>query len=502
MPRPWAHPQTPAPDEVPVRTRRWCTAVMIPCAVFCCLAQCSFAAQRYVADAANAMGTLMIVATLLSFVLPFVLLLRDARPEPVFWCCCAIVSLLPYSPALMLMSLTSLLARRRDRSRTLRAIVAGSVVSVWAETRDAYHPADSSFWHMVFAKPGTGTNGVPLVPLTDDLTIVIFAIVAAMTETLVAVLIGLHIRSKAALDEADARVNAARHHAENLQTDLNNQQLADAIAAEAHDTLAHSLSLIALNASALQTEASHLPDSAQARTLAQKAEDIRRQSAGALDEAHSIINMLRDPAQAWRQLGPSTSTSLTRESLDDLITDVRNSGMQLNTWIDISQISTLDDDIAKVAYRAVQEGLTNARRHAPGTPVSLEVAAAPQDGVHIHISNPVPADREATREAVPPAPDMPASATTPSAPSSIAPAQAAAPVSGTPASGKPSSRTGALPSPDPASRRETPPGVPEARNGAGLPGLVARVRSAGGTCRYGVDERHVFHVDVTLPWHG
>ena len=146
---------------------------------------------------------------------------------------------------------------------------------------------------------------------------------------------------------------------------------AAALAAEAHDTLAHSLSLMALNASALKAEAAKLGDSPEAQSLADKAEDIRRQSAGALDEAHSIIDMLRNPRQAWEQLAPSGDTSLTRESLDALIADTRNSGTSLNTWIDIQQLSVLDESIGKVAYRAIQEGLTNARRHAPGEPVSL-----------------------------------------------------------------------------------------------------------------------------------
>lgn len=213
-------------------------------------------------------------------------------------------------------------------------------------------------------------------------------------------------------------------------------QLRDAIAAEAHDTLAHSLSLMALNASALKAEAAKLGDSPEAQSLADKAEDIRRQSAGALDEAHSIIDMLRNPHQAWEQLAPSDDTSLTRESLDALIADTRNSGTSLNTWIDIQQLSVMDESIGKVAYRAIQEGLTNARRHAPGAPVSLEVSATPQAGVHIHISNPIATDATETQRA----------------------------------------------------------------HGAGLPGLAARVHSVNGQCRYGMDDRHLFHVDVQLPW--
>lgn len=96
----------------------------------------------------------------------------------------------------------------------------------------------------------------------------------------------------------------------------------------------------------------------------------------------------------------------------------------------------LDESIGKVAYRAIQEGLTNARRHAPGAPVSLEVSATPQAGVHIHISNPIATDATETQRA----------------------------------------------------------------HGAGLPGLAARVHSVNGQCQYGMDDRHLFHVDVQLPW--
>ena len=123
-------------------------------------------------------------------------------------------------------------------------------------------------------------------------------------------------------------------------------------------------------------------------------------------------------------------------ALDALIADTRNSGTSLNTWIDIQQLSVMDESIGKVAYRAIQEGLTNARRHAPGAPVSLEVSATPQAGVHIHISNPIATDATETQRA----------------------------------------------------------------HGAGLPGLAARVHSVNGQCRYGMDDRHLFHVDVQLPW--
>ena len=424
-------------DTVAVRTRVWCTAVMITVSAFMCLVQTSFAATRYINNPVNAMYVWFIASSLLAFAFPFLLLARDKHPEPVFWICCAVVLIFPYDPMLMLMALTSLIARRRGRQRIIRAIIAATLVGVWAQMRDTLRPFSSSMWQSaIFIKPDSDVASGHAVMLAGRPTIIATAVVVELIAILIAILAGLYIRSRVQLDEAAAKTQAISDHAASLQRNLTDQQLADAIAAEAHDTLAHSLSLMALNASALKAEAAKLGDSPEAQSLADKAEDIRRQSAGALDEAHSIIDMLRNPHQAWEQLAPSDDTSLTRESLDALIADTRNSGTSLNTWIDIQQLSVMDESIGKVAYRAIQEGLTNARRHAPGAPVSLEVSATPQAGVHIHISNPIATDATETQRA----------------------------------------------------------------HGAGLPGLAARVHSVNGQCRYGMDDRHLFHVDVQLPW--
>lgn len=431
-------------DEVPVRTRRWCSFVMIPVAAMFSLAQCSYAATEYMDHPQGAMYPWMMLSTLLTLVLPFVLVMRDRHPEPVFWAACVIVMVFPYDSMLALMAMASLLARRSSRMRTIRAITVGASVSVWAQLRDALRPADSSIWHLFFSKPDTGTNGVPIEMLTGEGPIIATSVVAALIGTAIAALTGLHIRSRASLDTAQAKADAAATHAATLQHDLTNQQLADAIAAEAHDTLAHSLSLLALNASALQAETARLEPSEQAESIARKAEDIRRQAAGALDEAHQIIDMLRHPQNAWEQLTSAEETELTRESLGALIAQTRDAGQRLDTWIDIRQLGELDDAVAKVAYRAVQEGLTNARRHALQAPVSLEVTANPEAGVHVHLSNPMP---------------------------SVA-SDAAPEPTGSPA------------------------------HGNGLAGLTARAMSVGGACRYGVDDRHVFHLDVRLPWRG
>lgn len=64
-------------DTVAVRTRVWCTAVMITVSAFMCLVQTSFAATRYINNPVNAMYVWFIASSLLAFAFPFLLLARD-----------------------------------------------------------------------------------------------------------------------------------------------------------------------------------------------------------------------------------------------------------------------------------------------------------------------------------------------------------------------------------------------------------------------------------------
>lgn len=236
--------------------------VMVVCAGFMCLAQTAFAAQRFGQD--SAVYVWMVFCMLVAFAIGFLPLARSRYPRATFVAACVVVLVFPYDPILALMALTALLARRNDMKTTVRAIVAGGFVTLAAQVRDALRPPEASIWHMVFAKPDTGSQyGTDLIMLADDRTIVITAIVAALLELAIATLAGLHIRSRALASLATAKADA---QVAQLKTTIDSQQLADAIAAEAHDTLAHSLSLLALNASALQAESKKL--AAEAGSLA------------------------------------------------------------------------------------------------------------------------------------------------------------------------------------------------------------------------------------------
>ena len=71
---------SPAPIEVPVRTRIWQSVVMVVCADFMCMAQTAFASQRF--DQDSAAYVWMVFCVLLSFVVGLLLLARSVIHMP------------------------------------------------------------------------------------------------------------------------------------------------------------------------------------------------------------------------------------------------------------------------------------------------------------------------------------------------------------------------------------------------------------------------------------
>lgn len=134
-----------------------------------------------------------------------------------------------------------------------------------------------------------------------------------------------------------------------------------ALAREMHDAVAHQVSLIAVQAGALQVS---LPDP-DARATART---IRELSAQTLEELRRMVNVLRTPdSPAERHALPGIS------DLDALL---RTSGIDVRSRIELDADYTPAQQ--RAIYRTVQEGLTNVRKHAPGAAVTL--VAEERDG--------------------------------------------------------------------------------------------------------------------------
>ncbi|MGY2873488.1 signal transduction histidine kinase [Marmoricola sp. URHA0025 HA25] len=147
------------------------------------------------------------------------------------------------------------------------------------------------------------------------------------------------------------------------------------IAREMHDVVAHRISLVALHAGGLEVAPDHLTD--QVREAASL---IRSSAVLALDELRAAIGVLRE----------DEPRSLDRPGLDrlgDLVQEARAAGQEVELVVDLQPVPAADGNadplaapgVGRDVYRIVQEGLTNARKHAPGEPVRVAVTRADED---------------------------------------------------------------------------------------------------------------------------
>ena len=152
------------------------------------------------------------------------------------------------------------------------------------------------------------------------------------------------------------------------------------MAREMHDVLAHRLSLLATYAGALE----YRPDSSPEK-LAQAAGVIRTGVHQALDELREVISVLRD--SEIEEL-PGGRPQPTFADLTALVAESRDAGTEIRYAEAVTAPDSLPPATGRTAYRVVQEGLTNARKHAAGRPVTLVVKGQPGGTLQIELTNP------------------------------------------------------------------------------------------------------------------
>ena len=148
------------------------------------------------------------------------------------------------------------------------------------------------------------------------------------------------------------------------------------IAREMHDVLAHRISQISVRAGALnyRTDLSHdeMRDSAGV---------IRESAHLALTDLRGILGVLRDGSGEHGRAPQPTYADLA-----DLVEEARRSGMRV-TCADHLGDEPVPDGMGRTVYRIVQEGMTNARKHAPAAGLEIELAGTPCDGITVVLRN-------------------------------------------------------------------------------------------------------------------
>lgn len=156
------------------------------------------------------------------------------------------------------------------------------------------------------------------------------------------------------------------------------------IARELHDVLAHSMSVIQVQASTARYRIPQLSTEAAAEF-----DDIAASARTSLGEMRRLLGVLRTEEQT-----PELAPQQNIDDIPALVDSVRRAGVQVGLAITGSPASA-GPGVQIAAYRIVQEALSNAVRHAPGAPVAVSLDGR-ADAVSIRVSNGAP-----TRPATP-----------------------------------------------------------------------------------------------------
>ena len=182
-----------------------------------------------------------------------------------------------------------------------------------------------------------------------------------------------NLREKRWRVEQQARMNREEMRA---KVERARQEERENIARDMHDTLSHRLSLVAIHAGALSYPREGVP-----AEFTDAARTIRTEAQNAVEDLRTVLSALREDL-----------SQDPRSGLEELVAAAREAGTEVTvTYADgagpdvFTGLSTMAQH---AVHRAVQEGLTNARKHALGQPVSITVRET-SGAVDIEMRNPV-----------------------------------------------------------------------------------------------------------------
>ncbi len=148
------------------------------------------------------------------------------------------------------------------------------------------------------------------------------------------------------------------------------------LARDIHDVLAHTLGGLVLQLDA----ADALLEAGEVQRAAERVKASHQLAVSGLDDARRVVNALR--AERFDLSG----------ELERLFQDHRAAGGQVRLRADVELLG-VDEQVAVALTRAVQEVLTNARKHAPDQPVALTIRDADAGFLEIEATNPIASHR-------------------------------------------------------------------------------------------------------------
>ncbi|OKH99962.1 hypothetical protein A6A06_23335 [Streptomyces sp. CB02923] len=171
------------------------------------------------------------------------------------------------------------------------------------------------------------------------------------------------------------------------QTQLRERQR---IAQDMHDSLGHQLTLIAVHTGALEV------DSELSGRQREAVGVLRGASVAAMRELREVVGLLRDEQEEAAAGHPAIGAGPAPDAgqrgvaqVDGLVEASRGAGARISV-ARTGEPCALAPAVDRAAYRIVQEGLTNAHKHASGAPVTVALRYEPDSLLVEVVNGPVP----------------------------------------------------------------------------------------------------------------
>jgi signal transduction histidine kinase len=304
-----------------------------------------------------------ILGLLFVFGMPWLVVLRDVASVAICLSTAALPVLMPYDALTPLVVLPAVYVARS--ARVIAVCTAASAVAVGASTTRNLLLAEE---YRVFTVTHPGTGERSMMPVAGYVLIGLLSLA-------VSVGVGLWRRSTAT---SRAVADLTEQHTTQtavLQDRLTRQSERDDIAREVHDTVAHSLSQIALQASVLESSPDAGPEVREASAR------IRAAARQAGTERRGVLTTLRTGADGLKDV--------SFDDLGALLLNLHDQGARINSTVFVSECHTAPTVLARACYRIVQESVTNALKHAPVWPIDIVLRGAPATGVTVTVRNPI-----------------------------------------------------------------------------------------------------------------
>ncbi|MGW9467028.1 histidine kinase [Cellulosimicrobium sp. MI9406] len=376
----------PTAAPAPGRARRfWSgagTALAVAATFFVGIVGLSFDSARHGQELSGGQLGLSILWLVLAACVSAAVIWRIRHPVAVCLGTAAAGVLTPVGALAPLLALPFVLAREDRRPVLLGSIAATAAAVAASFWRDGARPGDSVIFSFTPATGGETTYLPPAGYVVIGVLLVALSVGAGLVRRYAG---RAHVAQQTAAVET-RRAETLRTHAEDLRsqtdhlrTELSRQDERELIAREMHDTVAHNLSVMSLQASALEvtTEDPEVADAA--RTM-------RSSAHRALEEMRSLITSLRDGAEQYTGSAPALGDLAT------LLDEARSSGVDLAATVFVTDADSAPPALTRAVYRVVQEALTNVMKHAPGARADVDVRARPGDGVDLTVRNALTAD--------------------------------------------------------------------------------------------------------------